>query len=99
MHKTKKLLAILMFTILILIIGTLIWSFFNPHARAMLIPLGILSIYYLLIYGFTTLTGTSGSKFQYYFTLSLVILPLLALGLAYDRFIAFSVTLLNYLQQ
>ncbi|WP_277632140.1 hypothetical protein [Avrilella dinanensis] len=99
MQKSKKLLAVLLFTILILIVGVLIWSFFNPYARVMLIPLGMLSLYYLLIYGFVSLTSQSESRMYYYFILVLIIIPLLTLGLAYDRFIAFSVSLLNYLQQ
>ncbi|PJR03301.1 hypothetical protein [Avrilella dinanensis] len=99
MQKSKKLLAVLLFTILILIVGVLIWSFFNPYARVMLIPLGMLSLYYLLIYGFVSLTNQSESRMYYYFILVLIIIPLLTLGLAYDRFIAFSVSLLNYLQQ
>lgn len=99
MQKSKKLLAILLFTILLLIIGILIWSFFNPYARVMLVPLGMLSIYYLLVYTFVNLTGEVNTKIFYYFILVLIILPLLTLGLAYDRFIAFSVSLLNYFQQ
>lgn len=99
MQKSKKLLAILLFTILLLIIGILVWSFFNPYARVMLVPLGMLSIYYLLVYTFVNLTGEVNTKIFYYFILVLIILPLLALGLAYDRFIAFSVSLLNYFQQ
>lgn len=99
MQKSKKLLAILLFTILLLIIGILVWSFFNPYARVMLVPLGMLSIYYLLVYTFVNLTGEVNTKMFYYFILVLIILPLLALGLAYDRFIAFSVSLLNYFQQ
>lgn len=99
MQKSKKLLAVLLFTILILIVGVLIWSFFNPYARVMLIPLGMLSLYYLLIYGFVSLTNQFESRMYYYFILVLIIIPLLTLGLAYDRFIDFSVSLLNYLQQ
>lgn len=99
MQKSKKLLAILLFTILLLIIGILVWSFFNPYARVMLVPLGMLSIYYLLVYTFVNLTGEVNTKMFYYFILVLIILPLLTLGLAYDRFIAFSVSLLNYFQQ
>lgn len=99
MQKSKKLLAIFLFTILLLIIGILVWSFFNPYARVMLVPLGMLSIYYLLVYTFVNLTGEVNTKIFYYFILVLIILPLLALGLAYDRFIAFSVSLLNYFQQ
>lgn len=99
MQKSKKLLAILLFTILLLIIGILVWSFFNPYARVMLVPLGMLSIYYLLVYTFVNLTGEVNTKIFYYFILVLIILPLLALGMAYDRFIAFSVSLLNYFQQ
>jgi len=99
MQKSKKLLAILLFTILLLIIGILVWSFFNPYARVMLVPLGMLSIYYLLVYTFVNLTGEVNTKIFYYFILVLIILPLLTLGLAYDRFIAFSVSLLNYFQQ
>lgn len=99
MQKSKKLLAILLFTILLLIIGILVWSFFNPYARVMLVPLGMLSIYYLLVYTFVNLTGEVNTKIFHYFILVLIILPLLALGLAYDRFIAFSVSLLNYFQQ
>ena len=99
MQKSKKLLSILLFSILILIVGVLIWSFFNPYARAMLIPLGMLSVYYLLIYGFVSLTGKSDSRIYYYFILVLIVIPLITLGLAYDRFIDFSVSLLNYLQQ
>ncbi|HLV46766.1 MAG TPA: hypothetical protein VKY32_06970 [Flavobacterium sp.] len=99
MQKSKKLLSILLFTVLILIVGVLIWSFFNPYARAMLIPLGMLSIYYLLIFGFVSLTGKSDSRTYYYFILVLAIIPLLTLGIAYDRFIDFSVSLLKYIQQ
>jgi|SRR5690606_19030600 len=99
MQKSKKLLSILLFTILILIVGVLVWSFFNPYARAMLIPLGMLSVYYLLIYGFVSLTGKSDSRIYYYFILVLIVIPLITLGLAYDRFINFSISLLNYLQQ
>lgn len=96
MQKLNKLLSALLFTILLLIIGSVIWSFFNPYVRVVLIPLGVLSIYYLLLVGFTKLVGVNDSKLFFYTGIVLIILPLLAVGMAYDRFIAFSASIVNH---
>ena len=96
MQKLLKTLSIFIFTILLLIIGSVIWSFFNSYARVMLIPLGILSIYYLLLYSFIKLLNLKNTQGFYYVGLALILLPLLCVAAAYEEFISFSVQILNY---
>lgn len=95
MNKLLKLIQALIFTILIVIIGVFIWQFFNAYAQLLLLPLGILSVYYLLIYTFVKLLPQNTSKTWYYTGLIFIIIPLVAFSLAYDKIIDFSYNILN----
>lgn len=96
MKQLNKLLTILIFSILLLIIGVVIWSFFDPYARVMLVPLGILNIYYFLLFSFIKLKSLQEVRWAKTLGWILIALPLVALALAYDRFIYFSADLINY---
>lgn len=95
MEKITKILSILIFTILLLIIGNVIWAYFNPYAKVMLIPLAFLSVYYLLLFLFTKLINNQKSKFFNYLVVAMIVVPLISLSYGYNAFIKFSITLLN----
>src|SRR5690554_7383156 len=62
MNKLLKIIQVLVFTVLLLIIGVFVWQFFNAYARLLLLPLGVLSIYYLLIYSFARLIDRKSTR-------------------------------------
>lgn len=95
MNKLLKIAQVLIFTVLLLTIGVFIWQFFNPYARLMLIPLGILSIYYLLIYSFARLLQHQTSKMWMYVGILFIIIPLIAFSMAYQQIMEFSMQILN----
>jgi len=95
MQKVNKILSILIFTILIIIIGTFIWSFFNQEAAYALIPLGILSIYYGLLFGFSKLINAKSRYFEY-LMIFLIVVPLISVSYSYNRFVSFTIDLLTY---
>ncbi|WP_448606172.1 hypothetical protein [Paenimyroides ceti] len=95
MQKLIKILSILIFTILIVIIGVFIWSFFNPYAQVLLIPLGILSIYYAFLFGFCKLVNSNSRYFEY-IMIFLIVIPLISVSYSYDRFVTLSIDMLNY---
>jgi len=95
MEKISKTISILIFTILLVIAGAVIWSFFNPYAQVLLLPLGFLSVYYLLLYSFVKLIGNKTSKPWKYLILFMIVFPLLSFAYGYNTFIRFSITLLN----
>lgn len=83
MNKLIKITQILLFTILIVLIAVLIGQFFNSYAQLFFVPLGILSVYYLLIYFFAKLLAHSTSKIWLYVGLVFIIMPLVAFWVAY----------------
>lgn len=95
MNKLIKLTQALIFTILIVIIGVFIWQFFNAYAKLLLLPLGILSIYYLLIYAFVKLLSPNSNKLFFYVGVVFIIIPLIAFSIAYNNIIEFSYNILN----
>jgi len=95
MEKISKTISILIFTILLLVVGTVIWSFFDPYAQVLLLPLGFLSVYYLLLFSFVKLIGSKTSKPWKYLILFMIIVPLLSFAYGYNTFIRFSITVLN----
>ena len=97
MDKVIKIARVLIFTVLLLIIGVFVWQFFNPYARLMLIPLGVLNIYYLLIYSFAWLLQRQTSKIWRYVGIVLVVLPLIAFSMAYNSVLEFSYNILQTL--
>lgn len=90
MDKVIKIARVLIFTVLLLIIGVFVWQFFDPYARLMLIPLGVLNIYYLLIYCFAWLLQRQTSKIWLYAGIVLVVLPLIAFSVANKQIMDFS---------
>ena len=95
MEKISKTISILIFTILLLVVGVVIWSFFDPYAQVLLLPLGFLSLYYLLLFSFVKLIGAKTSKPWRYLILFMIVVPLLSFAYGYNTFIRFSITLLN----
>ncbi|WP_177761679.1 hypothetical protein [Flavobacterium sp. I3-2] len=95
MEKISKTISILIFTILLLVVGTVIWSFFDPYAQVLLLPLGFLSVYYLLLFSFVKLLSGKTSKPWKYLILFMIIVPLLSFAYGYNTFIRFSITVLN----
>ena len=95
MNKLLKITQILIFTILILLIIVFIWQFFNDYAKLMFIPLGFLSIYYLLLHLFAKLVQHKQSKAGFYAGVVFIIVPLLAFSLAYKPVLEFSYHILQ----
>lgn len=95
MNKLLKIAQVFIFTILILIIAVFIWQFFDPFAQLLFIPLGILSVYYLLIYLFAKLLQQNQSKIWFYVGIVFMIIPLLAFSLAYKPMLEFSYNILQ----
>ena len=95
MEKISKTISILIFTILLLVVGVVIWSFFDPYAQVLLLPLGFLSLYYLLLFSFLKLIGNKTSKLWRYLILFMVVVPLLSFAYGYNTFIRFSIEVLN----
>jgi len=95
MEKITKIISILIFTILILIVGTVIWSFFNPYAQILLLPLGLLSVYFLLLISFTKLLKTKDTKFWKYLILVMIVIPIIAFAFGYETFIRFSTLIIE----
>lgn len=95
MEKISKTISILIFTILLLVVGTVIWSFFDPYAQVLLLPLGFLSVYYLLLFSFVKLIGQKTSKAWKYLIIIMIVVPLLSFAYGYNTFIRFSITVLN----
>lgn len=96
MEKISKIISILLFTILLIIIGTVVWSFFNPFAQVLLLPLAILSVYYLLLFSFVKLINHKTFKPWKYLIIFMVVVPILSVAYGYDAFIRFSITVLNF---
>lgn len=90
MNKLLKIAQVLIFTILILLVIVFVWQFFNAYAQLFFIPLGILSIYYLLLYLFAKLLQHNQSKTGFYVGVVFIIVPLLAFSLAYKPVLEFS---------
>lgn len=90
MTKLIKIAQVFVFTILLLIIGAFIWQFFDAFAQLLFLPLGILSIYYLLIYSFAKLMQHKTAKIWFYVGIVLLVLPLVAFSLAYKPILEFS---------
>lgn len=97
MNKLLKIAQVFVFTILILLIGVFIWQFFDAYAKLLFIPLGFLSIYYLLIYLFAKLLPQNHSKVWFYAGIFFMIIPLLAFSTAYRPIMEFSLNIINAL--
>lgn len=97
MNKLLKITQTLVFTVLILLIIVFIWQFFNDYAKLLFIPLGFLSIYYLLLYLFVKLLPQNHSKAWFYVGLFFMIIPLLAFSMAYKPVLEFSYNILQTL--
>jgi len=97
MNKLLKPTQILVFTILILILATFVWQFFNPFAKLLFLPLGILSIYYLLLNVFVKLYQQKTSNMWFYVGLFFITIPLLAFLVAYKQIMEFSFNIVNSL--
>lgn len=97
MNKLLKIAQVFIFTILILLIGVFIWQFFDAYAQLLFIPLGILSVYYLLIYLFAKLLQQNQSKIWFYIGIFFMIIPLLAFSMAYKPVLEFSYNILQTL--
>lgn len=97
MNKFLKIAQVLVFTVLLLIVGVFIWQFFNPYAQLLFIPLGLLSIYYLLIYSFARLLQHQTSKIWFYIGIVFIIIPLIAFSAAYRPIMEFSLNIINML--
>ncbi|HLW40847.1 MAG TPA: hypothetical protein VKY82_00595 [Flavobacterium sp.] len=97
MNKLLKIIQVLVFTVLLLIIGVFVWQFFNAYARLLLLPLGVLSIYYLLIYSFARLMQHNTSKIWFYIGIVFIIIPLIAFSTAYQPIMEISLNFLNML--
>ncbi len=96
MNKLLKIAQVFVFTILILLIAVFIWQFFDAYAKLLFIPLGVLSIYYLLIYLFAKLLQQNQSIW-FYVGIVFIIIPLLAFSLAYKPVLEFSYNILQTL--
>ncbi|WLD23987.1 hypothetical protein NU10_00940 [Flavobacterium dauae] len=97
MNKLLKITQTLIFTILILLVIVFIWQFFNNYAQLLFLPLGVLSIYYLLIYLFAKLLQRQQSKMWFYVGIIFIIIPLIAFSLAYKPVLEFSYNILQSL--
>ncbi|HLV51581.1 MAG TPA: hypothetical protein VKY44_06460 [Flavobacterium sp.] len=97
MNKLLKIAQVLVFTVLLLIVGVFIWQFFNAYAQLLFIPLGLLSIYYLLIYSFARLLQHQTSKIWFYIGIVFIIIPLIAFSTAYRPIMEFSLNIINML--
>lgn len=97
MNKLLKITQTLIFTILILLVIVFIWQFFNNYAQLLFLPLGVLSIYYLLIYLFAKLLQQQQSKMWFYVGIIFIIIPLIAFSLAYKPVLEFSYNILQSL--
>ena len=97
MNKLLKITQTLIFTILILLVIVFIWQFFNAYAQLLFLPLGVLSIYYLLIYLFAKLLQQQQSKMWFYVGIIFIIIPLIAFSLAYKPVLEFSYNVLQSL--
>ena len=97
MNKLLKITQTLIFTILILLVIVFIWQFFNNYAQLLFLPLGVLSIYYLLIYLFAKLLQRQQSKMWFYVGIIFIIIPLIAFLLAYKPVLEFSYNILQSL--
>lgn len=95
MNKLIKITQTLLFTVLIIVITVFIWQFFNSYAQLFLMPLGILSVYYLLIYFFAKLLAQSTSKIWLYVGLVFIIMPLVAFWVAYKPILDISYQVLQ----
>lgn len=98
MNQLLKIIQIAIFTVLLLIIGVFVWQFFNPYAQLLLLPLGVLSIYYLLIYLFAKLLQHRQSKIWLYTGIVFIIMPLISFSLAYRPVMEFSLSILQSLK-
>ncbi|WP_091095929.1 hypothetical protein [Paenimyroides marinum] len=97
MNKLLKIAQTLIFTILILLVIVFIWQFFNNYAQLLFLPLGVLSIYYLLIYLFARLLQQQQSKMWFYTGIIFIIIPLIAFSVAYKPVLEFSYNILQSL--
>ncbi len=97
MNKLLKIAQTLIFTILILLVIVFIWQFFNNYAQLLFLPLGVLSIYYLLIYLFARLLQQQQSKMWFYVGIIFIIIPLIAFSVAYQPVLEFSYNILQSL--
>jgi len=97
MNRLLKIIQVLIFTILLLVVGVFIWQFFNPYAQLLLLPLGILSIYYLLMYAFAKLLQQHNSKIWLYIGVVFIVIPLIAFSTAYRPIMEFSLNIINAL--
>lgn len=98
MNKSQKLLSVLQFALLLMIVAALVWSLFNPYATVALIPLVVVSIYYLLWYIFTKMVPFFDTKNGYYVVVAAVILPIITLALASDDVVKYSIQMLNIIR-
>lgn len=98
MNQLLKIIQIAIFTVLLLIIGVFVWQFFNAYAQLLLLPLGILSIYYLLIYLFAKLLQHKQSKLWLYTGIVFMVIPLISFSLAYRPVMEFSLHILQSLK-
>lgn len=97
MNKLLKITQTLIFSVLILLIAVFVWQFFNDYAKLLFIPLGFLSIYYLLIYLFVKLQQHNDSKIWFYGGIFFIIVPLFAFSVAYKPVMEFSFNILQIL--
>lgn len=95
MKPLDKYISIALFTLLVLITGCVVYSYFNPYAQVLLIPMGFMSIYYLILFAFSKLV-LSENKISLFIGMVLLCIPVLSIALAYDRFISFSIDFLNW---
>lgn len=99
MSKSQKLLSVLQFAILLMVLASFVWSFFNPYASIAYIPLIIISIYYLLWYLFIKMVPFFNTNKGYYFVLAFVILPILVFMMNKEVIVNLSIHLLNMIQK
>ncbi len=97
MNRLLKIIQILIFTVFVLIVGVFVWQFFDPYAQLLFLPLGILSIYYLLIYSFCRLMLQQTAKIWFYVGIVFIIVPLIAFSVAYRPILELSLNILEML--
>src|SRR5690606_21807474 len=95
MNRLLKIIQVLIFTVLLLVVGVFIWQFFNAYDQLLLLPLCILSIYYLLLYAFAKLLQPQTSKIWFYICVVFLVMPLIAFSTAYRPIIELSLNLVN----
>jgi len=95
MNKSQKFLSVLQFGVLLLIVATLVWSFFNPYAMVALVPLGLISVYYILWYLMVRLVPFLQTKRGYYIVVFAAVFPLITMATASKSVINYSIQFIN----